>query len=204
MGTEDFNGNEVWYLIEERVKGLSLRSVLEQVGRLEFPQAIKLLGFLLQSAALFEQKRLVHRDIKPENIMVNDDGEFFILDFGIARALDHTSLTATEAHFGPATIGYAAPEQFRNMKKQIDARADLFSIGVVFYECLTGINPFVVGASNRLDVIKRSEKLQVQKLEIEQDSSGELAGFIDTLIQKWPSRRPRTAAEAWSWFQKIT
>jgi eukaryotic-like serine/threonine-protein kinase len=202
-GNESFDDGEVMFLIEERVRGRSLRSVLQQVGTLDFPQASELLGFLLRSAAIFESERLVHRDIKPENIMIADDGTFFILDFGIARALDQTSLTATAARFGPATFGYAAPEQFRNMKKEIDARADLFSIGIVFYECITGVNPFIEGARSRLDVIKRSEKQPVQKLEIEEDSSGELAAFIDTLMQKWPSRRPRTAAEAWSWFQEI-
>lgn len=202
-GTLVISDQNVWYIIEERVRGRTLRSILQQSRKLELHHALQLLEFLLESAVRFEAERLVHRDLKPENIMIGDNGQLFILDFGIARALDQTSLTATADSFGPATLGYAAPEQYRNMKKELDARADLFSIGTVFYECITGTNPFIEGASSLLDVIKRSEMLQVEKLDLECDTDGSLAAFIDTLMQKWPSRRPRTAAEAWDWYKDI-
>ena len=78
-----------------------------------------------------EKEGIVHRDIKPENIMVCRDGTFKPLDFGIARHLAKTSITSTEAPFGPHTAGYAAPEPFRNLKKEVDIRADLSLLSVL-------------------------------------------------------------------------
>lgn len=202
-GVENFSGTDVLYLIEERIIGRSLRATLEDGGSLDFLKAIDLLDFLLESVVRFEQERLVHRDIKPENLMTTNDGRFFILDFGIARALNLSSLTATASRFGPATFGYAAPEQHKNMKSQVDSRADLFSIGVVFYECVTGINPFTSGAKSVLEVIRRIEKLQPDKLQLPQDPGGDLASFIDMLLQKSPLWRPGSAAKALELYQSI-
>ena len=75
-----------------------------------------------------EACKIVHRDIKPENIIVTSAGKIFFLDFGIARILGLPTLTKTEAIVGPHTPGYAAPEQFNDLKSDIDSRADLFSI----------------------------------------------------------------------------
>lgn len=128
---------------------------------------------------------------------------FWLLDFGIARHLDLTSITATEEHFGPHTLGYAAPEQYRNLKPQIDSRADLFSLGVVAYEAISGVNPFTGEATSHLDVIRRIESTVPDRLEIQEDPSGEIAAFISLLIEKYSSRRPKTAKIALEWFESI-
>jgi serine/threonine-protein kinase len=77
-----------------------------------------------------EAVSIVHRDVKPANIIVDPQGEFWLIDFGVARHLDLDSLTATAAPGGCGTIGYAPAEQCRNDKPDIDARADLFALGV--------------------------------------------------------------------------
>ena len=88
--------------------------------------------------------------------MVDRNGEYWLLDFGIARHLDKESITASGAMFGPASAGYAPPEQFRNIKTEIDIRTDLFAIGVVAYEALTGSHPFLQGAKDRVDAYRRT------------------------------------------------
>ena len=135
--------------------------------------------------------------------MISNKDSFFILDFGIARMLDEKSLTATAARFGPATLGYAAPEQFNNIKKQIDSRTDLFSIGIVIYECITGINPLMENTLSPFEIIAKMDDFTIKKLEIKNDKDGSLSNFIDVLMQKWPSRRPRNANEALRWFKEI-
>ncbi|MDI6815812.1 MAG: serine/threonine-protein kinase [Actinomycetota bacterium] len=191
------------YIIEQYISGVDLREVLNKQKTLTTEEAICLLGSLLETIEALESREVVHRDIKPENILCSDDGKYWLLDFGIARDLRQPSLTATNAHFGPHTAGYAAPEQFRNIKKKIDARADLFSIGVVGHEVLIGSHPFAAGARDYLDILRRTEAFQVNILNIKEDTTGELSQFISLLMEKYPSRRPPSAKMAKLWFKQI-
>jgi eukaryotic-like serine/threonine-protein kinase len=124
-GAIEHSGDTVPYIVEEFIAGVTLRQELQAKGRLPIACVLNLIDTLLETAVAMERERIVHRDIKPENIMVCPDGSFKVLDFGIARHLAKTSITPTAAHFGPHTAGYAAPEQFRNLKKEIDIRTDL-------------------------------------------------------------------------------
>src|SRR5688572_8842283 len=83
-------------------------------------------------------------------------GDYWLLDFGIARHLDLSSLTPTLAS-GVGTLGYAPPEQYRNWKSDIDSRADLFAVGVTGFEAATGVHPFRDGAKSGAEVIDRIE-----------------------------------------------
>lgn len=198
-----YEGNQTMYLLEQYIAGQTLRNYLNAYKKLSFDKALELLGKLLETAVELEKQQLVHRDIKPENIMICDNGSFWILDFGIARHLKRTSITATDAHFGPHTPGYAAPEQFRNVKKEIDIRSDLFSIGVLIYEAITGEHPFVNGSRDHLDILRRTETLVVDFLVIPEDSQKQLSGFINILMSKYPSRRPKTAKIALNWYYAL-
>jgi len=191
------------YIIEEFVEGCTLRHELEKHRPLATHVVISLITTLLDTAVAMEKEGIVHRDIKPENIMVCPDGSFKLLDFGIARHLAMTSLTPTEARFGPHTAGYAAPEQFRNLKKEIDIRADLFAIGVVAYECLSGTHPFTDGARDQLDILRRTEQMIPVPLAVNGDVGGQLSAFITVLMSKYPSRRPPSASAAKTWFDAI-
>lgn len=196
-------GSSVIYTIEQYISGRTLRHMLSERSRLPLRACLHLLGSLLETAVEMERVHIVHRDIKPENIMYDDSGVVWLLDFGIARVLDLTSLTDSQARFGPHTAGYAAPEQFRNRKQDIDIRADLFSIGVVAYESLSGRNPFRENARSPLEVLTRTETIVLDPLRLEGDTQGQLSGFIGVLCHRYPSRRPPSAQTASNWFRAI-
>lgn len=200
-GTIEYEGTETLYIIEQKVKGTELRKVLESGKRFSLEEAVKFLEQGLEFIACIENKGIVHRDIKPENIIRADDGRIFFLDFGIARILGADSLTRTGAMMGPHTPGYAAPEQFNNLKKEIDSRADIFSLGVVTYECITGKNPFREGSINALEVLQKTETITPVQYSIKGDTQSQFMALLGAMMGKYPSRRPRTAKQAIDWLK---
>ena len=200
-GTIEYEGTETLYIIEQKVKGTELRKVLESGKRFSLEEAVTFLEQGLEFIACIENKGIVHRDIKPENIIRADDGRIFFLDFGIARILGADSLTRTGAMMGPHTPGYAAPEQFNNLKKEIDSRADIFSLGVVTYECITGKNPFREGSINALEVLQKTETITPVQYSIKGDTQSQFMASLGAMMGKYPSRRPRTAKQAIDWLK---
>lgn len=197
------DGQEWLFVVEQYVEGEDLRAILSASGAMAYSNVMVLLDDLLRTACELESAGIVHRDIKPDNILCARTGHYWLLDFGIARDLGQISLTESAAHFGPHTAGYAAPEQFRNMKKRIDARTDLFAIGVVAYEAITGAHPFANRATNYLDILRRTEAMQINPLSMPEDATNEMSQFISLLMEKYPSRRPQTAKLAREWFCEI-
>ena len=200
-GTIEYEGTETLYIIEQKVKGTELRKVLESGKRFSLEEAVTFLEQGLEFIACIENKGIVHRDIKPENIIRADDGRIFFLDFGIARILGADSLTRTGAMMGPHTPGYAAPEQFNSLKKEIDSRADIFSLGVVTYECITGKNPFREGSINALEVLQKTETITPVQYSIKGDTQSQFMALLGAMMGKYPSRRPRTAKQAIDWLK---
>lgn len=200
-GTIEYEGTETLYIIEQKVKGTELRKVLESGKRFSLEEAVTFLEQGLEFIACIENKGIVHRDIKPENIIRADDGRIFFLDFGIARILGADSLTRTGAMMGPHTPGYAAPEQFNNLKKEIDSRADIFSLGVVTYECITGKNPFRENAANALEVLQKTETITPVNYSINGDTQKQFMALLGSMMGKYPSRRPKTAEQALGWLR---
>lgn len=192
-------GSDTLYIIERRVEGEELRKRIERSERFTLKEAVDFLEQGLSFIKELEGKSIVHRDIKPENIIVSSDGKVYFLDFGIARILGMPSLTKTEALVGPHTPGYAAPEQFNNLKSDIDSRADLFSIGVVTYECLSGKNPFSEGATSHIDILQRTETITPVSFQIVGDTQQQFMGLLSSLMGKFPSRRPKDAKQALNW-----
>lgn len=189
-------------VVEEFVEGETLRSLLSR-GPLPLKQVLGLIETLLAVCVELEAAHIVHRDIKPDNILRDQCGRWWLLDLGIARHLDLTSLTDSLQQLGPHTPGYAAPEQFRNRKQDIDIRADLFSVGIVAFEAITGTHPFRDGARDALECRRRTETVSLPHLQIAEDSQGQLAGFISVLTDRFPSRRPMSAREALEWFRAL-
>lgn len=200
-GTIEYEGTETLYIIEQKVKGTELRKVLESGKKFSLEEAVTFLEQGLEFISCIENKGIVHRDIKPENIIRADDGRIFFLDFGIARILGADSLTRTGAMMGPHTPGYAAPEQFNNLKKEIDSRADIFSLGVVTYECITGKNPFREGSINALEVLQKTETITPVQYSIKGDTQSQFMALLGAMMGKYPSRRPRTAKQAIDWLK---
>lgn len=106
------------------------------------PKIIELLRHLAMGMKLVWDKRVVHRDLKPANILVTASLIPRIIDFGIARFLEESSLTATAAMRGPATLAYASPEQLSNRKTVIDMRSDFFNLGIICLDLRLGFHPF--------------------------------------------------------------
>lgn len=195
--------NPFFAIFEEYIKGLALNERLSK-GCLSGLEGINLLRILLHIAVKLEEIQVVHRDIKPNNIICSENGDYYLIDFGIARKLDRASLTMTHAAIGPHTPGYGAPELFQYSKKDIDIRADLFSIGVVLFEALTGEHPFLAGDEMGVSEIWYKTNVVIPKnFQIEGDKNQQLVSFIQTLMQKHITRRPPTAKKALEWFETL-
>jgi len=195
--TGDFN-----WIREQRIDGASLRHVIAG-GPLAPEDVVKLALHMLEALSPAEAANIVHRDIKPDNIIRSASGNFFLLDFGIARHLTLTSMTPTISPIGKCTPGYAPPEQFRNRKSEIDSRADLFALGVTLYEGATGTNPFIDGAPNQLEKLRRTETQQLPALNLAVTRSDEMRDFVHIITQKRRDQRLRSVAEALQWMQQI-
>ena len=131
---------EIIYISMELLRGKSLRSMLENSvteDYIPFKQALEITDQLC-AALEYAHRHTVHRDIKPENVMVCDDGTVKLMDFGISKLMDSSRMTGTSIIMG--TPMYMSPEQLRN-SANVDARADIYSIGVMLYELLTGNLP---------------------------------------------------------------
>ena len=202
-GVKAVAGEERYYIVEQFIEGQTYRRVLEACPVQPLGSVLVLAEALLGACVDFENASLVHRDIKPENLILDTTGKVWVIDFGLARHLDKTSLTLTGQHFGVGTLGYSAPEQLRNIKPEIDSRADLFSIGVLLYEALSGANPFAFSPPDPMRSIRKIESEDLPSLVVPGDDDGDFSRFIGQLAQRFPSRRPQSAAEALEWFQPI-
>jgi beta-lactam-binding protein with PASTA domain/predicted Ser/Thr protein kinase len=129
----DFN-----FIVMEYVEGRSLKDYLAEEGPLEIKDAARIAGEVLTALAYAHRTGLVHRDIKPGNIMMSDDGKVQVTDFGIARAEAGSTMTQTGTILG--TAYYLSPEQAQGLP--LDGRSDIYSLGVVLYEMLSGRRPF--------------------------------------------------------------
>lgn len=194
-------GQLIW-VREQRIQGEDLRARLAR-GPLDPNSLMRLALHSLEALAAAEQVRIVHRDVKPDNILLATDGAFWLLDFGLARHLDKDSLTATAAPFGVGTAGYTATEQFRNRKDEIDARADLFSLGVTLYECGCGKNPFREGAKDRMEMQKRIEDRPLPPIPCRVDGQGQFKDLVLAMTRTRREQRISTVAEALEWAREI-
>ena len=124
------------YLVMEYIKGHTLRDVLKDKGALTPRLALALIDPVVEGLGAAHAAGLIHRDVKPENVLIADDGRIKIGDFGLARAI--TTTTSTGALIG--TVAYLSPELV--MGRQADARSDIYSLGIMLYEMITGRQPF--------------------------------------------------------------
>ena len=136
QGTDVVSGTA--YLVMEHVEGSTLRDVVEQ-GPLPAREALDLLEPVLRALSAAHEAGLVHRDVKPENVLLGRDGRVKVADFGLARAVESSNLTATTGLL-IGTVAYLAPEQVEHGRA--DARTDVYSAGILLFELLTGEPPY--------------------------------------------------------------
>ncbi|HYC76935.1 MAG TPA: serine/threonine-protein kinase [Planctomycetota bacterium] len=179
------------YIASEFVEGKNLYQLLVK-GAVPVDRALSIVQDAARGLAVAHGKMFVHRDLKPENIMVRDaDGQVKVLDFGIAKDLN-ASIALTVAGHYIGTPAYSAPEQIRG--EPVDRRADIFALGVILYELLTGKVAF--GGRNTVEILQRTRReapTPANKLNAE--VSGPVARLIDRMIMKSPAKRPDSCEE---------
>ncbi|MBE6735532.1 MAG: Stk1 family PASTA domain-containing Ser/Thr kinase [Ruminococcaceae bacterium] len=131
-------GDKLQYIVMEYVEGITLKEYIEQQGVIPWKEAVHFTTQILRALQHAHDKGIVHRDIKPQNIMLLENGSIKVTDFGIARFSRGETRTMTEAAIG--SVHYISPEQARG--ETTDDKADIYSVGVVLYEMITGRLPF--------------------------------------------------------------
>ena len=139
-------GDQIQYIVMEFIDGITLKEYIEQEGTIRWQEAVHFTTQILMALECAHEKGIIHRDIKPQNIMLLQDGSIKVADFGIARFLQSETQTMTDKAIG--SVHYIAPEQARG--DYITDKADIYSLGVMLYEMLTGKLPFV--ADNAVSV----------------------------------------------------
>ena len=179
------------FIVMEIVEGENLRTRLRREGRLEKAEALRLATGTAHALAAAHELGLVHRDIKPDNIMINEDGEVKVADFGLARQVTEGGEITGEG-MACGTPPYMSPEQIAG--HAVDGRSDLYSLGIVFYECLAGRRPF--NAQDLLGWLECHTRMEPEPLRrYVSDLPDELAEVVMRLLAKRPEERYGDARE---------
>jgi eukaryotic-like serine/threonine-protein kinase len=180
----------VHYIVMEYVAGRTLAEVLEQEGRLQPERAAEIAAQVGQALSFAHAAGIIHRDVKPANIMLSAQGSVKVMDFGIARALSTQTLTQTATVLG--TASYLSPEQAQG--EAVDARSDLYSLGVVLYEMLTGRPPFT-GDTPVAVAYKHVREDPRLPSEVAPEVPSELDAVVMKAMAKNPANRYASASE---------
>lgn len=124
------------YIVMEYVEGITLKTYIEKKGQLSFKEAVSIAIQVARGIEAAHNKQIIHRDIKPQNIMISTEGKVKVMDFGIARAASSNTVSSDVM----GSVHYSSPEQARN--GFVDGRSDIYSLGIVMYEMVTGRVPF--------------------------------------------------------------
>jgi eukaryotic-like serine/threonine-protein kinase len=178
------------FIVMEYVSGIDLYDLLDRSGRVPFDVAAIIALQVARALDYIHYRGIVHRDIKPANIMLARQGGVKLMDFGIARDKSFSDLT--EAGTGIGTPAYMSPEQILGDK--LDARSDLFSLGIVLYQMLTGGKPFVEDEQRSvMHKIRLERHARVRKLN--PDIPRELERIVDKCLEKQPRDRWQSAQQ---------
>jgi eukaryotic-like serine/threonine-protein kinase len=180
------------YIVMEYVDGQTLREVLKTEGRLHPQRAMEMAADICAALDFSHRTGIVHRDIKPGNVMITRAGTIKVMDFGIARAVADNAATVTSTHAVIGTAQYLSPEQARGEK--VDARSDVYSLGCLLYELLTGHPPFT-GDSPVAVAYQHVRENAVPPSRSNPDVSPALDAIVMKALAKNPMNRYQTAGE---------
>ena len=185
--------NGTYYLTMEFVEGTSLKQLIQSRGKLPVPVTLTIGKQLCRALEVAHEQGVIHRDIKPQNIVVEPNGFLKVMDFGIARlAKAPQGKGLTEVGTAIGTPDYMSPEQL--LGEELDPRSDLYSAGVVLYECLTGRPAFVADSVYAL-VAKHLEEEPLDPRELNAEVSPPLAQLVLQAMAKQRDARYQSAAE---------
>jgi len=178
------------YIVFEYVQGETLKQRIGRVGALEATEALAYGVEIAQGLSVAHEREMVHRDVKPQNVLIDATGRAKLTDFGISRQLNDEGVTATGKVIG--TTDYVAPEQA--MGKDVDPRSDIYSLGIVLFEMLTGDVPFE--AENQIGVAMQHVNQELPDVqELRPDISATSARVVDMATAKNPDDRYDTIDE---------
>ena len=180
-----------YYLTMEYVEGITVRELIDTRGRLAVAATLAIARQLADSLAVAHQQGVIHRDVKPQNLLLDAEGALKVMDFGVACLAEQGS-TSTAAGLIVGTPAYMSPEQL--LGESIDARTDLFAVGVVLYECLTGRLPLEAKSPVAL-IAKLMTEEPAPVTEVNSDVPPAFSELIVHLLAKEPSERLGSAAE---------
>lgn len=194
VGTQD----EINYIVMEYVCGKTLKDIIEFNGKLTYATAVKLALQISKALECAHKNNIIHRDVKPQNILVSENGDIKVADFGIAKSTDSATITNTTSIMGSAH--YISPEQAKGI--YIDSRADIYSFGIVLYEMVTGKLPFQ-GESPVTVALKHLQETPVAPKSINAGVPESLNRLILKCMEKEPIRRYQSFNEILRDLQKI-
>ena len=178
------------YIVMELVKGKTLKEIIVEDGKLSWRWSLKVATQIASALESAHKKNIIHRDIKPHNIIITEDGVAKVTDFGIAKAVSNSTMTAFGTTIG--SVHYFSPEHARG--SITDAKSDLYSLGVVMYEMLTGKVPF--DADTPVSVaLKHMQEAPVPPCTINPDIPSSVNDIILKALQKDANQRYNSATE---------
>lgn len=183
-------GDLIQYIVMEYIDGITLKEYIEREGSLRWKDAVHFTIQILKGLQHAHDKGIVHRDVKPQNIMVLPDGTIKVTDFGIARFARSEQRTITDKAIG--SVHYISPEQARG--ERTDEKTDIYSVGVILYEMLTGRLPFQAESAVSVAIMQLQREPQLPT-EINGSIPLGLEQITMHAMQKSPERRYQSASE---------
>lgn len=174
--------NGIYYIVMEYVEGKTLKQLIKKRGSLTLSEALDIMLQLTDGISHAHDSYIIHRDLKPQNILIKDDGQIKITDFGIAMALNSTQLTQTNSVMG--SVHYLPPEQA--LGKGATIRSDIYSMGILFYELLTGKLPFK--GENAVEIAMKQIKEPLPSVRKQNEA---IPQSIENIILKATAKNPK-------------
>ena len=179
--------NGTYYIVMEYVEGMTLKQLIKKRGSLSLSEAIDIMLQITDGIKEAHDSYIIHRDLKPQNILIKENGEVKITDFGIAMALNSTQLTQTNSVMG--SVHYLPPEQASG--KGATIKSDIYSMGILFYELLTGKLPFK--GDNAVEIALKHMKNDIPSVREINDS---IPQSVENIILKATAKNPKNRYES--------
>jgi tetratricopeptide (TPR) repeat protein len=178
------------FITMEYVDGEDMRTMLRKHGKYSAPDAIPMIEQVCRALDAAHSEGVIHRDLKPQNIMRDKSGRIVVMDFGLARSLGDSGLTQTGAIVG--TMEYMSPEQA--LGSQLDQRSDIFSVGLIFYELLTGKSPYHADTAIA-SLMRRTREVAKPASDVENTVPRSLSAIVSRCLEREPANRYHSVVE---------
>ena len=178
------------FITMEYVEGEDLRGILRRKGKFHSKEAVAVMQQICRALEAAHAEGVIHRDLKPQNVMQDPQGRVVVMDFGLARSLESDGMTQTGALVG--TLEYMSPEQA--LGATLDRRSDLFAVGLIFYELLTGKSPYKADTAIA-SLMKRTHERAIPASDVDASVPVSLSAIVSRCLERDPKDRFPSASE---------